>query len=125
VTTHLLVQEVTEAAVRQALRQSRAYVAHDWLADPTGFAFIAERGRRRGAVMGDEVRLTRGLRLRSAAPVPGSFRLFRNGRAVRAVTAGRMDFDATDEGVYRVEVWLDVAGEQRPWIYSNPIRIAK
>lgn len=125
VTTHLLVDEVTEAAVRQALGQSRAYVAHDWLSDPTGFAFIAERGRRRVAVMGDEVRLTRGLRLRSAAPVPGSFRLFRNGRAVREATAGRMDFDATDEGVYRVEVWLDVAGEQRPWIYSNPIRIVK
>ena len=26
-------------------------------------------------------------------------------------------------GVYRVEGWLDVAGERRPWIYSNPIYV--
>ena len=24
-------------------------------------------------------------------------------------------------GVYRVEGWLKVDGEERPWIYSNPI----
>jgi hypothetical protein len=125
VTTHLLVHEVNEATVRDALRRSRAYVAHDWLSDPTSFAFIAERGGRRVAVMGDEVPLMRGLRLRSAAPVPGRFRLFRNGRTVREVKSGRMDFDATEEGVYRVEVWLDVGGEPRPWIYSNPIWIVR
>jgi hypothetical protein len=31
----------------------------------------------------------------------------------------------TEAGVYRIEVWLEVGGEMRPWIYSNPIRIVK
>jgi hypothetical protein len=125
VTTHLLVSEVSEASVRQALKQSRAYVAHDWLADPTGFAFIAERDGRRAGVIGDDVRLVRGLRLRAAAAAAGRFRLFHNGRPIREADSDRIAFDVTEEGVYRVEVWLEVDGEQRPWIYSNPIRIEK
>src|SRR5215510_3868448 len=42
VTTHILLRELNEEAVRQALRQSHAYVAHDWLCDSTGFAFLAK-----------------------------------------------------------------------------------
>jgi hypothetical protein len=40
-TTHLLARELTEQEVRQALREGHAYVAHDWLCDPTGFSFGA------------------------------------------------------------------------------------
>lgn len=40
VCTHVLAPELTESAIRDALRAGRAYVAHDWMADPTGFRFI-------------------------------------------------------------------------------------
>ena len=55
VATHILLKEVNEPAVRQALRQGHAYVAHDWLCDATGFAFIAERNSKQAGVMGDDL----------------------------------------------------------------------
>jgi hypothetical protein len=28
-----------------------------------------------------------------------------------------------EPGAYRLEAWLTLDGEQRPWIYSNPIYV--
>lgn len=123
VTTHILTRELTEQAVRQALQQSRAYVAHDWLCDPTGFAFVAEKGRQRRGVMGDEVRFESGLQLRLATPVSGLIKLLRNGQLIQETQADKLDFAVREAGVYRAEIWLEVDGEQRPWIYANPIRV--
>ena len=39
--THLLASELSEPALRQAIREGRAYVSHDWMCDPTGFEFGA------------------------------------------------------------------------------------
>ena len=123
VTTHILLRELNEQAVRDALRQSRAYVSHDWLCDSTGFAFIAEIKGKPVGVMGDEARFAPGLKLRLAAPIAGFIKLFRNGRVVQEAQSDRLDFEVKDSGVYRAEVWLELDGEMRPWIYSNPIRI--
>lgn len=123
VATHILLNQLNEAAVRQALKQGRAFVAHDWLCDSTGFAFIAEQGNKRIGVMGDEVKLGKGLKLRLAAPVAGTIKLFRNGQIIQEAQANKLDFAVTEAGVYRAEIWLTLDGEQRPWIYSNPIRI--
>ncbi|MGH9835270.1 MAG: histidinol phosphatase [Blastocatellia bacterium] len=123
VTTHILLRELNEKAVREALRQSRAYVSHDWLCDPTGFAFIAESKGKPAGVVGDEMKFAPGLKLRLAAPVAGFIKLFRNGRVIQEAQADRLDFEVKDSGVYRAEVWLELDGEMRPWIYSNPIRI--
>ncbi len=125
VTTHILLRELSEAAVRQALRQSHAYVAHDWLCDPTGFAFIAENNGKRVGVIGDEAPFAVGLRLRLAAPATGVIKLFRNGQTIQEVKSDKLDLVVIDPGVYRAEVWLELDGEMRPWIYSNAIRIVK
>lgn len=123
VATHVLLKELNEASVRQALRQGHAFVAHDWLCDATGFAFIAERNGKRTGVMGDELKLEKGLKLRLAAPAVGTIKLFRNGQVVREVESDKLDFLVSEAGVYRAEIWLTLDGEQRPWIYSNPIRV--
>ncbi len=123
VATHVLLKDLNEQAVRQALRQGHAFVAHDWLCDSTGFAFLAERGSKRIGVMGDEVKLEKGLRLRLAAPATGTIKLFRNGQIVQEAKADKLEFVVIEAGVYRSEVWLTLDGEQRPWIYSNPIRV--
>jgi hypothetical protein len=123
VATHILLRELNEEAVRQALRQSHAYVAHDWLCDSTGFAFIAEVDGKRTGVMGDEVKIAKGLKLRLGAPATGVIKLFRNGQMVQQATANKLDFAVEQPGVYRAEVWLELGGETRPWIYANPIRV--
>jgi hypothetical protein len=102
---------------------SHVYVSHDWLCDPTGFAFLLERNGGRVGIMGDERPIEKGLRLRLAAPVAATIRLFRNGTMIREVMSDQLDFAVTEAGVYRAEVWLEIDGEERPWIYANPIRV--
>ena len=123
VTTHILATAQTETAVRAALNQAHAYVAHDWLCDPTGFAFVMNQAKRQVGVMGDEIRFAKGLQLQIAAPVAGTIRLFRNGKLVQTVNAADYVYPLTEAGTYRAEVWLTLDGELRPWIYANPIRV--
>jgi hypothetical protein len=125
VTTHLLMRDLNENSVRQALRQSHAYVAHDWLCDPTGFAFVAETGGKRAGVMGDEVKMANGMNMRLEAPVAGLIKLLIDGRVVNESRSDRLSYAVGEPGVYRAEVWLEVDGEMRPWIYANPIRVLK
>jgi hypothetical protein len=124
VTTHLLLPTLTEPAVREALRKGRAYVAHDWLCDPTGFAFVAEGPRQqRLALMGDQIPLRAGLTLRLEAPLESIVRLYHNGKLLREDSTRSFRWAVQDPGVYRAELWLPLDGEERPWIYANPIRI--
>jgi hypothetical protein len=125
VTTHFLMRNLNESSVRQALRQSHTYVAHDWLCDPTGFAFIAEANGKRVGVMGDEVKIANGMKLRLEAPVAGLIKLFFNGRLIHEGRSNGLSYAIDEPGAYRAEVWLEVGGEMRPWIYSNAIRITE
>jgi hypothetical protein len=123
VSTHVLSKSLDEAAIRQALRAGHAYVAHDWLAEPTQFAFVAAHRGRRIGVMGDEIEARPGLKLRAATTLIATLKLFRNGSLVKSVRNDRLDFAPRESGVYRLEAWLELDGEQRPWIYSNPIYV--
>ncbi len=123
VTTHILAKKLQETAVRQALQQAHAYVAHDWLCDPTGFAFVVNKGARQVGIMGDEVKFSVGMKLQIAAPTNGMIRLFRHGVVVQELKSNAMEFAVAEPGTYRAEVWLEVDGEWRPWIYANPIRV--
>jgi hypothetical protein len=122
VSTHLLLKEVTEESVRQSLVDGRAYVAFDWIADPTGFVLRADRGEQSWP-MGSEVPLADGLELRSEAPLTGKFKLVRNGEIVAEHNGHALAYNVNQPGNYRVEVWLTLAGEDRPWILSNPIYV--
>ncbi len=127
VSTHILAPELTETALRRALAGGHAYVAHDFLGDPEGFAWIAERGGRRVGILGDEVRLAPGLRLVAEAPLPCRLRVLRDGEPIREATGEgpgrRLEIEVDEVGVYRVEAWVAIDGEERPWIYANPIYV--
>jgi len=123
VSTHILARELTETAVREALKRGHAFVAHDWLCDSTGFAFVARTRGKSGVIMGDEVRLGSELKLIAATPVKCEIKLVRNGEVIQSRNASRIDFEVKTAGVYRIEAWLEVDGEQRPWIYANPIYV--
>jgi hypothetical protein len=124
VSTHILANNLTERDVRDALRQGHAYVAHDWLCDPTGFAFIAQsRGSKTAYIMGDEVDKEQGIKIKAETPTACTLRLLKNGAVIRTVEGRKLDFEPKEAGVYRVEAWLSVGGELRPWIYSNPIYV--
>jgi hypothetical protein len=116
VCTHVFAPELTEAALRTAVKGGHVYVSHDWMADPTGFGYAVE-----GGFMGDELKWQTGQTLRARVPVPGMLRLLCGGREVARTLGTELVHPAAGAGVYRVEAWLEVGGEWRPWIYSNPI----
>jgi hypothetical protein len=123
VATHILAHELSEAEVREALKRGHAYVAHDWLCDSKGFAFVARAGDRTIGIMGDEIRLDSSPTLSTAAPLKCTLKLIRNGEVIQIANTNQLNFDVKMAGVYRIEAWLEVDGEQRPWIYSNPLYV--
>ena len=124
VTTHILARELTDASIRESLRSGHVYVAHDWLCDPSGFSFFA--GNNLGVFdVGDQVPMTNNTRLRAQLPVAAHIKLIHNGTVISETEGAELTFTAKETGAYRLEAWLAVDGEERPWIYSSPIYLAK
>lgn len=123
--THVLAPKLDEATLRTALKAGHAYVAHDWMCEATGFRFeaLAADGKAVG-IMGDEVKHSVGMKLHAQFPIPCQTRLLRNGVQI-AETSGkdRVEFSVKEPGVYRLEAWLTLDGEPRPWIFANPIYV--
>ncbi|MGE5193707.1 MAG: hypothetical protein ACM3U2_14525 [Deltaproteobacteria bacterium] len=115
-------KELTREAVCEALESGRAYVAFDWLADATGFDFIALSGGDRHE-MGSRLAFNKDLRLRARSPLVADWKLIRNGKVITQSTGPTLDAAVTGPGNYRVEAWLTVAGEKTIWILSNPIYV--
>ena len=91
--THILASELSEPALREALRAGRAYVSHDWMCDPTGFRFeltstpeapssTASSAAQRVALMGDTHEFAKGLQLVAEFPVSCRVRLIKSGELV-------------------------------------------
>ena len=122
--THLLLSELSQPAVWQALNNGRAFVAFDWIADATGFDFYAWEGDTRRE-MGSVVTESRRLKLIGQSPLASHWKLFCNGQEISQSDGISFEHDIVGTGVYRVELWLNVAGEDRVWVLSNPIYVGK
>lgn len=123
--THVLAPRLDEKTIRRALKAGHAYVAHDWMCEATGFRYEAlnARGKPVG-ILGDEINHGDGLKLSAQFPIACRTRLLRNGSLI-AETTGKdgVEFPVREPGVYRLEAWLMVDGEVRPWIFANPIYV--
>jgi hypothetical protein len=120
--THLLVREVSEKGVWDALESGRAFVAFDWMGDATGFDFAALSDSRKFE-MGSRPHWKNGMRLKGAAPLPGRWKLFRDGKVVAESPGRAFDYVVKEPGNYRVEVWLRIADDDLIWILSNPVYV--
>lgn len=122
--THLLVTELSQPAVWQALNNGRAFVAFDWMADATGFDFAAQSGGVRHEV-GTQFKYSPETKLTGQSPLPAKWKLLRNGELVSQSDGRTFEASVNAAGNYRVELWLNIAGEDRIWILSNPIYISE
>lgn len=124
-TTHILAPELTPTAIQASLDAGHAYVAHDWLCDPTGTAFFAQSYF--GVFeIGDAVAynpLTGSVTISARLPVPATIRLLRDNTVVAEAHDWKLEYIVRDTGSYRLEALLSVDGEERPWIYTNPITV--
>ena len=119
---HLLVKDVNEATLMEALREGRNFVAFDMLADATGFTFLAESGGR-SAVLGDAIPFVAGAKLRIASPLPGRVTVMRDGVQVHQSEGRTFEVAADAPGKYRVEFDVRLMDEWTPWVYTNPINL--
>lgn len=120
VSTHILAMDFTHASIHDSLRRGRAYVSHDWLCDPAGFTFAAVNSL--GVYeMGDGIPLAPGTRMVVRTPAPALIKLIHKGKIVAETRGMELNAPVTMSGAYRAEAWLEIDGELRPWIYSNPI----
>lgn len=120
--THLLLREQTREQVWDALENGRAFVGFDWMADSTGFQLAAFACYQRHE-LGAKIPFESGLKLVGQAPLPGDWKVIRNGKVVKEAAGRGLEMELREPGVYRAEVWLDIAGEKRVWILSNPIYV--
>jgi acetyl esterase/lipase len=128
VSTHILARDLNERDIRESLAAGRVYVSHDWLCDPAGFSFIAENNL--GLFeMGDQIPLSGigvgGTSIHASLPVPAKLKLIRDGVVVAEGEDSKFAYSPKEPGAYRLEAWLTVDGEDRPWIFTNPIYVTK
>lgn len=123
VCTHVLGPRLDEATMRAAVKAGRVYVSHDWMCEATGFDFAVSAGNGERGIMGDEVKFTDGLKLTVQLPASAYVRFLRNGTELLAKEGRELELNAKEPGAYRVEAWLKLDGELRPWIYSNPVYV--
>src|SRR6202030_503344 len=126
-TTHVLAAQLTPEEIVDSLKQGHVYVAHDWLCDSTGFRFFADNNL--GVFeMGDMVGtglIAGPTKITANVSVPAQLKLIRNGVTVLEVSGTKLEYTVQEEGAYRLEAWLTVDGEARPWIFSNPLYVRK
>ena len=122
--THLLLGGPGGEDVLECLRSGRCYVGFDWIADSSGFSFAWKTSRDSG-LMGDVVSLRDKPVLVAHLPLPAEVLLVRDGSTVRRFNSANLEHHPEAPGLYRLEAYLNVAGEERPWILSNPIKVCR
>jgi hypothetical protein len=109
--------------VYDALAAGHCYVAYDLPASTRGFRFSA-KSREQTAQMGDEISAEGGLTMQVRLPENADSRLLKDGKIIRQWNDQQAISHITDQpGVYRVEVYRRYLGQQRGWIFSNPIYV--
>lgn len=120
--THLLMKELTEPALLDALRTGRAFIGFDMIADSTGFAFFAENKTAK-AVMGETLPYSPEVVLKAASPLPCRFTVKHAGQQVYQTEGTEMTWKPDAPGKYRVEAELSLVKEWVPWVYTNPLEL--
>ncbi len=121
--TYLQINQISRRSVWHALSTGRAVIAFEIVAPLPEIGFWVEyRSSPRGTV-GDEVAWEPGLRLRCVLPLEADIRIVRNGATFYEGRDSRHTAKNIPSGVYRMEAFVELAGERWPWVITNPIYV--
>lgn len=127
VNTHVLLDEPLagelaqdKPRILQAIGRGRGWVGYD-LPHPTkGFRFSGQSLTK--GIMGDKIKMDAGATLQVIAPTKCDMRIIHNGQvAAEAKNDISLTHLPLDLGAYRAECRIQFEGQQRGWIFSNPI----
>jgi hypothetical protein len=127
VSTHLLLEteensesvELTAEKVLAAIKKGRTYVAFDYLGDPTGFQFWAEKNKEK-FFLGDTIVCPNRLVIKSPETIRTEIRIFRNNQLVAQKGWIReLVIENPELGFWRVEIYKN----GQIWIISGQILV--
>ncbi|MCB8937871.1 MAG: PHP domain-containing protein [Ardenticatenaceae bacterium] len=127
VNTHILLERPLTGDLTQdkkmilrAIGKGNSWVGYDLPHSTKGFRFsAASKGK---GIMGEAVKLDAGATLQICTPTRCNIRLIHNGKPVAsAKNETHLTHIPIEPGAYRVECTIQFAGQERGWIYSNPI----
>ena len=64
--------------------------------------------------------------LKAVSPLPGQFRLVKDGKTIQVSAEDQYQFNYTapvNMGVYRIEQHVKIGDSYFPWVYTNPIYV--
>ena len=128
VTTHILCPQPLSGSfpedrnmIISSLSKGHCFVAYDLPAPTDGFRFSVNNDDGQ-FIMGDEVKVKRGLTFQVRLPQRTLCRLLRDGKPVKEWQDREIcTYMTTEPGVYRIESFIPYKGKMRGWIFSNPI----
>lgn len=127
VLNYVLADTLSVSSLRQHILVGHLFVAFKGLGDATGFMFYAvDNNDQVSAILGDSVSVNNVTSLRAVSPLPGKFRLVKNGKVIDESEPAVYGYDwdgPVEVGNYRVEVRVELDGEEVPWVYSNMIYV--
>ncbi len=123
--TFLQIDKISEGSVRHALRTGRIILGFEIVAPLPQVGFWIECDGKPVATVGDRLAWRSGLTLRVALPTEAAtVRILRNGEPIhRQEQAKTCTRAGLESGVYRLEAFQSLAGQEWPWVISNPIYI--
>ena len=127
VNTHILTPEPFNGDVAHdkqlilnAVGQGNAWVGYDMPGSTKGFKFSG-KGKGKG-IMGDKIKMDTGATLQVLTPARANIRLIRHGEVVAQVeNETSLTHMPLEPGAYRTECTIPYMGQDRGWIFSNPI----
>ena len=127
VMNYVVADTLSVASLAHHIKRGNLFIAFQSLGDAKGFLFYStDRKGGVSAILGDSVRLDDVRSLHAVSPLPGEFRLVRDGETIDVSGKEAYEYKSTEAietGVYRIEVHVRIDGEDLPWIYSNPIYV--
>lgn len=127
VTNYVIADTLTVSSLAMHLKKGNLFIAFKSLGDAKGFMYCARDTEERvTGILGDSVKLEEINSFYSVAPLPGRFNLIRDGEVLDTSADGEYEYawaGSVTRGVYRIEVHIELDGEETPWIYSNPIYV--
>jgi hypothetical protein len=110
-----------KAAVYEAIREGRLFIAHDGLCPARGFRFDFMSKEGYDLYMGEEGSYQEG-EFVIELPQPGEIRMVKDGRVDKVWSGMEAVYRVREKGVYRIEAYRrSILFGLRPWIFSNPI----
>ena len=126
VNTHIFCDTLSNMNIKDNLVAGHAFIAFESLANAKGFQYFSTDTKQNvTAIMGDSIQVGSISALKAVSPFPVQFKLLKNGEVID-IADNLYTYEYKGEvtaGNYRIEAYMNLKGEQIPWVYTNPIYV--